>query len=66
MSTKTGAERQRRYRERKRNNGLTQVTVTIPTELKDEFQRLVAEAQYKHYNRHRKGVVDDRGDTAHD
>lgn len=64
MSTKTGADRQRRYRERMRNLGMTQVTVTIPEESKDEFLRLVSEAQQKHFNRNRGRVVDDRGDTA--
>jgi hypothetical protein len=64
VSTKTGADRQRRYRERMRNLGMTQVTVTIPEEFKDEFQRLVVEAQQKHFNRHLRRVVDDRGDAA--
>ncbi len=58
MADNTNAERQRRYRQRKKQLGMTQIAVIVPDECLEDFHRMAQEARAKHY-RNRVAVVAD-------
>lgn len=58
MADNTNAERQRRYRQRKKQLGMTQIAIIVPDDRLEEFHRLAQEARAKHYRDHVAVVAD--------